>query len=271
MSHRGRQLGGWSAAIFVVFVFSLVPIVWIVMLSLKTPATATDGSFIPHQWTLSNYSDIFAAHRPPRLPGQAGDPRGRPRRDASGRAAAGRSSVAAVRAPEQPVRRGVHRLAVDELRCRIPAELRRPLDSGPGGGRKGVIAGLRPEDFEDVSLVAYRADGVAFKAKIDVLESMGSEFYGYFVVASERVSSSELEELARDAGAADLPSPQDGIQVTARLGAESKLRQGEEAELWFDSRHLHLFDPESGRSLRLPEGSEETAQVRTVGAAEGAS
>ena len=30
-------------------------------LSLKTPATATDGSFIPHQWTLSNYSDIFKA------------------------------------------------------------------------------------------------------------------------------------------------------------------------------------------------------------------
>ena len=28
-------------------------------LSLKTPATATDGSFIPHHWTLSNYSDIF--------------------------------------------------------------------------------------------------------------------------------------------------------------------------------------------------------------------
>jgi multiple sugar transport system permease protein len=61
MSHRGRQLGGWSAAIFLVFVFSLVPVLWIVMLSLKTPATATDGSFIPHQWTLSNYSDIFNA------------------------------------------------------------------------------------------------------------------------------------------------------------------------------------------------------------------
>jgi multiple sugar transport system permease protein len=29
------------------------------MLSLKTPATATDGSFIPHAWTLSNYSAIF--------------------------------------------------------------------------------------------------------------------------------------------------------------------------------------------------------------------
>jgi multiple sugar transport system permease protein len=40
-------------------VCALVPVVWIIMLSLKTPETATDGSFIPHQWTLSNYSDIF--------------------------------------------------------------------------------------------------------------------------------------------------------------------------------------------------------------------
>jgi multiple sugar transport system permease protein len=31
-----------------------------VFLSLKTPETATDGSFIPHAWTLSNYSDIFS-------------------------------------------------------------------------------------------------------------------------------------------------------------------------------------------------------------------
>jgi multiple sugar transport system permease protein len=59
MSQRARQVSGWSTAIFIVVVVSLVPVVWIVMLSLKTPATATDGSFIPHAWTLSNYSDIF--------------------------------------------------------------------------------------------------------------------------------------------------------------------------------------------------------------------
>jgi multiple sugar transport system permease protein len=45
----------------IIVVASLVPVAWIVFLSLKTPATATDGSFIPHQWTLSNYSDIFKA------------------------------------------------------------------------------------------------------------------------------------------------------------------------------------------------------------------
>jgi multiple sugar transport system ATP-binding protein len=132
---------------------------------------------------------------------------------------------------------------------KIPDELRHRLEAGAGGGRKGVIAGLRPEHFEDAALVADRSRGVTFKAKIDVLESMGSEFYAYFAVESERVSSSELEELAADAGSADLPSAQGGMQVTARLGAESKVRQAAESELWFDSTHLQLFDAESGKTL----------------------
>jgi multiple sugar transport system ATP-binding protein len=130
----------------------------------------------------------------------------------------------------------------------IPQSLRSRLQAGPGGGRSGVIAGLRPEDFEDAGLVADRSRGITFTAKIDVLESMGSEFYAYFLVESERVSSQELEELAHDAGAADLPH-QEGSQVVARLEAASRVRQGEEAELWFNSEHLHLFDPDGGRTL----------------------
>jgi len=59
MSDRGKQRSGWSLALLVIVVASLVPVLWIVMLSLKTPATVTDGSFIPHAWTLSNYSAIF--------------------------------------------------------------------------------------------------------------------------------------------------------------------------------------------------------------------
>jgi ABC-type glycerol-3-phosphate transport system permease component len=58
-SRHPKQIGGWTAAIVVICVASLIPVLWIVFLSLKTSGTATDGSFIPHQWTLSNYSDIF--------------------------------------------------------------------------------------------------------------------------------------------------------------------------------------------------------------------
>jgi multiple sugar transport system ATP-binding protein len=131
---------------------------------------------------------------------------------------------------------------------KIPDAIRGRLQSGPGGGRGGVIVGMRPEDFEDRSVVGERTDGITFKTKIDVLESMGSEFYAYFVVESERVSSRELEELASDAGAADLPT-QEGSQITARLDAASTVRQGQETELWFNTEHLHLFDPESGQTL----------------------
>jgi len=55
------------------------------------------------------------------------------------------------------------------------------------------------------------------------------------------------------AGAADLPS-QAGSQMVARLEAASRVRQGQEAELWFNSEHLHLFDPENGQSLLGSDG-----------------
>jgi multiple sugar transport system ATP-binding protein len=142
----------------------------------------------------------------------------------------------------------------------ISDSLRSRLSAGPGGGRDGVIVGLRPEDFEDANLVQDKARGITFRAKIEVLESMGSEFYAYFNVESEKVSSRELEELANDAGAADLPS-QAGSQVVARLEAASRVRQGQETELWFNSEHLHMFDPETGQSLLGANGGGDSRQA----------
>jgi len=151
------------------------------------------------------------------------------------------------------------RLPIGELR--LPDELRRRLESGSGDGRREVIAGMRPEHFEDASIAEQRPGGTTFKARIDVLESMGSEYYAYFALKSERVSSSELEELAKDAGAADLPHSREGSQVVARLAAESRVKQGAEAELRFDARHLQLFDLESGRSLLAGAGGDGAADA----------
>lgn len=114
-----------------------------------------------------------------------------------------------------------------------------------------MIAGLRPEHFEDAALVgAQQHGGATFRVNIDVLESLGSEYYAYFEVESERVSARELEELAQDAGAADLPhAAGERVQMVARLSGASKARQGQALELWFDPQHVQLFDPEDGRSL----------------------
>jgi multiple sugar transport system ATP-binding protein len=160
--------------------------------------------------------------------------------------------------PGQLDSEGVH-LPIGTVR--MTDALRRRFDTG-GAGRRTVIAGLRPEHFEDVGVVGdrERALGHTFTAKIDVLESMGSEFYAYFVVDSERVSASELEELAQDAGAADLPSSHAGSQVVARLAAESQASQGQESELWFNTAHLQLFDPEGGQSLLKADGVSQQPQ-----------
>jgi multiple sugar transport system ATP-binding protein len=133
----------------------------------------------------------------------------------------------------------------------IPEALRGRLNSGAGGGRGGIIAGLRPEDFEDAALVQDKTHGTTFTATIDVLESMGSEFYAYFAVASDKVDSAELDEIARDAGAAALPNDA-GTQVVARLEPESTVRQGQPLELWFNAEKLHLFDAEQGHSILGP-------------------
>src|SRR4051812_11349405 len=135
---------------------------------------------------------------------------------------------------------------------RMPREMRRRLEVGAGGGHRRVIVGIRPEHFEDASLVTLPARGDIFKTKIDVLEALGSDSYAHFTVDSPRVSSSELEELVDETSVA---SSAEGVQVVARLAAASAIKQGRDAQLWVDTSRVHLFDQETGRSLLTRESS----------------
>jgi trehalose/maltose transport system permease protein len=59
MRRGTREYTFWSIAIALVLIFALIPIVWIISLSLKTPESVTDGRFIPAHWTLDNYKVLF--------------------------------------------------------------------------------------------------------------------------------------------------------------------------------------------------------------------
>jgi len=132
-------------------------------------------------------------------------------------------------------------------RLPLAGRLRRALEAA--NSPREVILGIRPEHFEDAALVEEhkRAAGGVFPAQVDVLESMGSDKYAYFSLDGDRASSAELEELAADAGTADLGS--NGSQITTRLSAASSAAEGEEIDIWFDAGQVQVFDPSSGRNL----------------------
>jgi multiple sugar transport system ATP-binding protein len=131
-------------------------------------------------------------------------------------------------------------------------QLRSKLQAGGGHRSQDVIVGIRPEHFEDAAIEDPNAPNrLKFQAKVDVVESMGSELYVYFAVQSEsNLESDQLADLAKDAGMEDLPSAgSDGQQIVARLDAASKATPDGQIELSLDTSELKLFDPEGGRSL----------------------
>jgi multiple sugar transport system ATP-binding protein len=128
--------------------------------------------------------------------------------------------------------------------------LRQALERANAG--RQVIAGIRPESFEDATLVApeAREHGVTFRTTIDVVESMGSDVFVYFAQEREQtLQVDQLTELAKDSGKADTGAS--GDTMVARLDAATRVREGQETELWADTRSMHIFDPETGRNLTV--------------------
>ncbi len=145
------------------------------------------------------------------------------------------------------------RVKLPMVEVRLPDELRERVGKAAGeGGGRSLIAGIRPESFEDASLLGddTLGRGATFKTKIDLVEAMGSEIYAHFSVSSEEsIESEELRELAEDSGAGEVPGAGEKGAVVARLSAESEVRKGDEAELFVDASHIQLFDPSDGSSL----------------------
>jgi multiple sugar transport system ATP-binding protein len=132
-------------------------------------------------------------------------------------------------------------------------------------GRDGsVIAGLRPERFEDASLVGDLSEerGIVFEAEIDLVESLGSDLFAYFHVQAEGIESDQLADAVADSleetGVTDV---REGEQrMVARLDPASRIKRRDTAKLWADTTKLHLFDPESGESLAQSQSKSQHGQ-----------
>jgi multiple sugar transport system ATP-binding protein len=131
-----------------------------------------------------------------------------------------------------------------------------------------IIVGIRPESFEDASLVSAetRPHGITFQATIDVVESLGAEKYVYFSQdLGQAVNVAELEELARDSGRADTGATTE--TVVARIDPATRITEGETAQLWADVRAVHVFDPSTGLNLTVGDNATSSPVTLTDGSA----
>jgi multiple sugar transport system ATP-binding protein len=113
-------------------------------------------------------------------------------------------------------------------------------------GKDLVIAGIRPEHFEDASVLdaSRRERGTEVEVDVDVTEWLGNELYAYVPFEPDEAVAGELEELDRDLDGEGMRT-----QLVVALDAMSRVRDGDRARLWFDPRRILLFEPGSGANL----------------------
>jgi multiple sugar transport system ATP-binding protein len=117
-----------------------------------------------------------------------------------------------------------------------------PADATVTPGR--VIAGLRPESFEDAAFADPALPRL--DVQVEVVEELGADTHVLFAVAAPPVDVSEMREAADDDEAL---TAVDGSLFTARVDPATAARPGAPLRLAVDPSRVHYFDPDTG--LRL--------------------
>jgi multiple sugar transport system ATP-binding protein len=148
------------------------------------------------------------------------------------------------------------RLTVPFGSVELPQAVAARLGDTQQAGERQVIVGVRPEHFEDASLVSEgdRGQGLVFRNRVDNIEWLGSELYAYLPYTGGDAIGQQLGQLAGDLDMEQAAG--DESQVVARLDATSTVKEGAEAEIWLDTGKIHLFDPETGEALARPPRAE---------------
>ncbi len=116
-------------------------------------------------------------------------------------------------------------------------------------GKGLLIAGVRPEHFEDASLAESKGEATGrstFRAPVDVVEWLGNETYAYIPFEAPPEVEAQLRQLEQELDGEALRT-----QLIVSLDGASRIKAGEQAEIWVDADRLHLFDPSTGENLTV--------------------
>jgi multiple sugar transport system ATP-binding protein len=120
------------------------------------------------------------------------------------------------------------------------------LDRHPGLRRydgRDVVVGVRPEDFEDASVVADAPADRRIKAKVRLVEALGSELMVHLATDATTV----------DSGDPDAPEEmftEGGTNGVARFNPRSRVRVDDEIDIVVATENLHFFDAQTHEAIR---------------------
>jgi multiple sugar transport system ATP-binding protein len=122
-----------------------------------------------------------------------------------------------------------------------------PAEGAPPPGR--IIAGMRPEAFEDAAFAAPSLP--RFDVRVEVVEELGADTHILFTVAAPPVDISDVHEEADDEhGLVEI----EGSLFTARVDPGTAARPGADLRIALNPDRIHFFDPGSGLRLEaVPE------------------
>jgi multiple sugar transport system ATP-binding protein len=111
-------------------------------------------------------------------------------------------------------------------------------------GGQNVVVGIRPEDFEDAAVATGAPEDRRVKAKVRLVEALGSELMVHF----------ELDDARRvNSGDPDAPDELLGEGVAnavARFSPRSRVSVDQDVEISVASENLHFFDLQDHQAIR---------------------
>ncbi|HEY3181754.1 MAG TPA: sn-glycerol-3-phosphate ABC transporter ATP-binding protein UgpC [Gaiellaceae bacterium] len=139
-------------------------------------------------------------------------------------------------------------------RLRVPDDV---FQLRPGLSRyvgRHVALGIRPDDFEDASLVHDAPADSRLSLEVDLRETLGREAYLHFTIDAPPVLTEDVRELAADTDVAAVEALEREVseratRFVALVSAKTPAREGGRIELAVDTSVLHFFDRETGESI----------------------
>jgi multiple sugar transport system ATP-binding protein len=130
---------------------------------------------------------------------------------------------------------GSQRIALD------PQSLKqRPALAGYNG--KSIVVGIRPEHFEDATILPDAPADRRIKAMVMLVEALGSELMVHMAIDARTVNSGDPD------APQELPG-EGASNAVARFSPRSRVMLGDDIEVVVASEYLHFFDAQTHKAI----------------------